>query len=151
MKKYLLLFATGIALLVLIPEGARWLNGGPLMPAAAQAPGGFNPNCTFSGNNNNNNCNQYNGTQPRSLNREDGLKKQILSDLPRDKPIIVVAIMGDSESLSFASEIYSFLKDSGFKMARDIVAQAAYVQPVKGLIVEDAGENRRFIVGANLP
>jgi hypothetical protein len=124
-------------------------------PSEAQpAPPGFNPNCTFSGNNNNNNCSQFNfGPQPRSLNQPmfDGLKKQILSELPKDKPIVVMAVSGDSEAMNFAQQIHEFMKQNGFKLQENGISQGFFSGPVKGLSVKDDGPTRTFIVGANLP
>jgi hypothetical protein len=112
MKKYLVLFAAGIALLVLIPEGARWLNGGPLMPAAAQAPGGFNPNCTF-GNNNNNNCNQYNfGPAQRRITEQQA--NIIASALSASKVKGSVAVQTDmmacTDCDSFANQLAAIIR-----------------------------------------
>ena len=82
----------------------------------------------------------------------DGLKRQILSDLPRDKPITVMTVMGDSEAINFAAQIHAFLKENGFPLAEQGgISQGAFTAPVNELNVRDDGKTRTFIVGANLP
>ena len=94
------------------------------------------------------------GPVPRHLDSQwaTSLKEQILRDVPRDKPITVVAIMGDGESIQFAMEILAYLKANGFKVTQDKnVDQALFTGPVKGQIVEPKGDGLQFIVGTNLP
>lgn len=92
------------------------------------------------------------GPIPRSLSqpRMDQLKKQISEQLPKDKPIIVVAVAGDSEALDFAYEILSYLKGNGFSVKSDEVSQIYFKGPVKGLAVSEDAEVRTLMVGANL-
>ena len=91
---------------------------------------------------------------PRSLNNEAWaatLKSQILSQLPKDKPIIVMAIAGDQEAMSLAQEIHAFLKENGFPLAEENgISQGFFSGPVKGLEIRDDEKTRTFIVGANL-
>ncbi len=95
------------------------------------------------------------GPVPRSLNNEVWavpLKAKILRELPRDKPITVMAVMGDSEAISLAQEIAAFLKANGFPLTEDGgISQGIFSGPVKGLGVRDDGKTRTFIVGANQP
>lgn len=93
------------------------------------------------------------GPVPRSLNnlQTADLKKQIVNELPKDKPIVVMAVLGDSEAISFAAEIHQFLKANDFPLKEDGISQGVFTGPVKGLTVRDDGSVRTFIVGANLP
>src|SRR5690349_12902851 len=51
------------------------------------------------------------GPIPRRMaeGRADSLKAQILRELPRDKRITVMAVMGDGEAVQFAQEIFAFM------------------------------------------
>ncbi len=93
------------------------------------------------------------GPIPRSLNqpRMESLKKQIQDQVPKDKPIIVTALLGDSEAVNFAYELQSYLKNNGYKLKEDSIDQSVFTASVKGIILRDDGETRTFIVGANLP
>jgi hypothetical protein len=80
------------------------------------------------------------------------LKAQILHDLPKDKPITVMAIMGDAEAIEFAQEIHAFMKANGFMMKeQDGVSQGVFSGPVKGLQKRDDPGGITFIVGTNTP
>lgn len=129
-------------------------------PAHAEPSSKTNPPINIAGNNNIFSLGQSGGITagtvnvgltPRSLSqpRFDGLKKQILSSLPKDKPVTVVAVMGDTEAFSFADEILKYLKENGFDA--NGVDQAVFIQPIKGLQVQHEKDKRSFIVGANLP
>lgn len=94
------------------------------------------------------------GPQSRNLDSPWGapLKAQILKDMPRDKAITVMAVMGDAEGFQLAHQIHAFLKANDFKLAEDGISQGVFSKPIKGLVVEPAGEGKLiFIVGANLP
>jgi hypothetical protein len=68
--------------------------------------------------------------------------------LPRDKPITVVSILGDSESTSFAIEIYEFLKSNGFKMHQSGITQAIFSGVPQGLARQDKPDGTvQFTVG----
>ncbi|MCU1315946.1 MAG: hypothetical protein JWN63_1268 [Candidatus Acidoferrum typicum] len=77
----------------------------------------------------------------------DALRAQILRDLPRTKPITVMALMGDNESYRFAAEIHAFLKANGFKLAEDGISQGVLNPPPRGLSINDHGDRMDFIVG----
>src|SRR5262249_31146447 len=73
------------------------------------------------------------GPIPRMLNqpRMESLKRQILSEIPKDKPIVVMAVMGDSEAINFALQIHTFLKENGFPLAEaDGISQGVFTTPV---------------------
>jgi hypothetical protein len=90
------------------------------------------------------------GQQPRSLQSPgaDALKAQILRDVPRDKTITVMALMGDADGHRFAAEIYEFLKANGFKVTPHGVAQGVVMPPPKGLLLQPRGDELEFIVGS---
>lgn len=79
------------------------------------------------------------------------LKAQILRDVPRDKPITVMAILGDGESIQLALQIHAFLKANNFKLREDGISQGVFTSLVKGLIVQPDGDGLKFIIGSNLP
>ena len=72
------------------------------------------------------------GQIPRDLEREGPLKAQMLRELPRDKEITVVGILGDTESCSFALQIQAFLKNDGF-MVKDGIAESVFAGLPRGL------------------
>lgn len=89
------------------------------------------------------------GPQQRNLDLPafSELKSQILSQLPRDKDITVMAILGDTESITFAQQIHSFLKNNSFKLKEPSgISQGVFTSPVKGLQFNP--ETDVFIVGA---
>jgi hypothetical protein len=95
------------------------------------------------------------GPIPRHLSdqRTDGLKVQILREIPKDKPVTVMAIMGDAEAIEFAQEIHTYMKANGFTMREpNGISQGVFTGPVKGLQKRDESDGSiTFIVGANLP
>lgn len=90
------------------------------------------------------------GSQPRSLANPNAteLKEQILKELPRDKPITVLCLMGDAEGFRFAAEIHAFLKANGFKLTENGISQGVFNPPPKGLAINDKGDHVDFIVGS---
>ncbi|MFZ8310592.1 hypothetical protein ACO1LC_14155, partial [Staphylococcus aureus] len=79
-----------------------------------------------------------------------GLKAQLLSQLPRDKPINITTLMGDTESIEFGLQIFKFLKDNGFPNVGDGISQSIFTgAPPHGLHFNT--NTNEFIVGANLP
>lgn len=94
------------------------------------------------------------GPTPRKLSdpRSEGLKAQILRELPRDKPITVIAVLGDGEAIQFAQEIHAFMKAQGFTMKEpNGISQSVFSGVVKGLVRQDKPDGGiDFIIGANL-
>ena len=91
------------------------------------------------------------GSQPRTLSDPQltGLKAQILRDVPRTKPITVIALMGDAESYRFGAEIHAFLKANGYNMAEPTgISQAIFTPPPVGVGLQDKGDHLDFIVGS---
>lgn len=89
------------------------------------------------------------GPPKRDMNTPwaDQLKDQIRRDLPRDKPITVMAVMGDGEAGEFAIQLQKYLAHEGFMMAEDGISQGMFSSPPINLGVEDKGDALTFIVG----
>jgi hypothetical protein len=85
--------------------------------------------------------------------RAAGLQAQILRELPKDKPITVMALMGDGEGIQFAHQIHAFMRANGFMMKEpDGISQGVFSGPIKGLQRRDEKDGSiTFIVGPNLP
>jgi hypothetical protein len=90
------------------------------------------------------------GPQQRSLSNPNTaqLKEQMLREFPRDKPIDVMCVMGDSESATFAVEIHAFLAQNGFNMAYPRISQAVFADPQKGLSIDRNSNPVRLTVGS---
>ena len=83
------------------------------------------------------------GPQQRTVT--EALRQQIRTQVPRIKPITVIAVMGDGEALRFARELHDVLKAEGFPLREDGVSQGMFSEPVDGLNFNvDTAE---FIVG----
>ncbi len=94
------------------------------------------------------------GPIPRHLSdqRAESLKAQILREIPKNKPITVMAVMGDAEAIEFAIEIHGFMKSNGFLMKEpDGVSQGVFTGPVKGIALQTRGDEFTFVVGTNIP
>lgn len=77
----------------------------------------------------------------------DDLKAQLLG-LPRDKPIDIVAVMGDSEALCLAIEVNAFLRANGFETPHPTNVSQAVFTDVPGPLTFHP-EARKLIVGSN--
>jgi hypothetical protein len=88
------------------------------------------------------------GPAPRNINAPESasLKAQMLRDLPRDKEITVMALMGDVEAAEFALQIHAFLKENGFKLKEDGISQGVFTRPPRGLSFNS--DDNTFVVGA---
>jgi hypothetical protein len=76
------------------------------------------------------------GPQPRNLNsaQAESLKAQILREIPKDRPITVMALMGDGEAIQLAQQIHEFMKANNFTMKEPGgISQGVFSGPVKGL------------------
>lgn len=87
------------------------------------------------------------GPRRRTMNSPEAtdLKRQILTTLPRDRPIEVSSVMGDAECFEFAAQLSSFLRDNGFNVSSE--SQAIFNKPVRGLQVDQTGNPIHFYVG----
>jgi hypothetical protein len=92
------------------------------------------------------------GSRKRSLSDPtfEGLKLQMLSELPRDEPITVMAVLGDRESIDFAQEIHTFLKKNEFMLKQpDRISQAIFADSPKGVgLRKEPNGELTLIVGA---
>jgi hypothetical protein len=95
------------------------------------------------------------GPIPRRLAspQAEQLKVQILNELPKGKPITVMAVMGDGEAIQFAQEVHAFMKANGFTMKEsEGISQGVFSGVTKGLGVRnDPNGEITFIVGTNIP
>jgi hypothetical protein len=86
---------------------------GPSEAQPGSAPGSFNPNCTFSGNNNNNNCNQFNlGPAQRRISQLDAstIASALLASKVKGSVVVQTDIMACSDCDSFASQLAAILQ-----------------------------------------
>jgi hypothetical protein len=80
--------------------------------------------------------------------KADRLKAQMLSDLPRDKPVTVVAMLTHEEGCRFANEIHAFLKQNGFNMKDERASCEGIVVPVVyGVKFMPEADELKVIVG----
>lgn len=79
------------------------------------------------------------------------LKEQIRREIPRDKPITVVAVMGDGEAAEFALQLHGYLKAQGYTMAEAGISQAMYSTPPTNLNVQPSAGGLEFVVGHYRP
>jgi hypothetical protein len=89
------------------------------------------------------------GPTRRSLSdpRAASLKQQMLSELPRDKPITVEAILGNGESVEFAREIHAFLKQNSFAMKEPGgISQSVFSGSPKGVSLRNEANGELTII-----
>lgn len=80
--------------------------------------------------------------------RADRLKTQMLAELPRDKPVSVIAMTTHDEGCRFAGEIHAFLKHSGFNMKdRRANCDGLVVPVVYGVQFKSEADELKVIVG----
>ena len=75
---------------------------------------------------NNNMINISQKTQ-RTLTRE--MKAQLLKEMPRDFPVRVLSMNGDTESQAYGREIHAFLAGNGFEMDQGSPTSHMFVDP----------------------
>jgi hypothetical protein len=59
----------------------------------------------------------------------DEMKAGLLRDMPRDKPVQVMGMSGNTESMAFANEIHRFLQRNGFQMMNDSATWHMFFDP----------------------
>jgi hypothetical protein len=80
--------------------------------------------------------------------RAEKFKAQLLADLPRDKPVTVLAMLNHEEGCRFAEEIHAFLGQNGFNMKDARASCDGLVVPVVyGVKFMPEGEELKLIVG----
>lgn len=71
--------------------------------------------------------------------------QQLLQALPKNKPVKVIAVMGDQEAFAFATQILGHLKANGYQA--EGVDQAVYSQPVVGQFINPTASGFEVVVG----
>lgn len=71
--------------------------------------------------------------------------QQLLQALPKNKPVRVVAVMGDQEAFAFATQILGHLKANGYQA--EGVDQAVYSEPVVGQFINSTASGFEVVVG----
>lgn len=71
--------------------------------------------------------------------------QQLLQALPKNKPVKVVAVMGDQEAVAFATQILDHLKANGYQA--EGVDQAVYSQPVVGQFINPTASGFEVVIG----
>jgi hypothetical protein len=59
----------------------------------------------------------------------DDFRAGLLRGLPRDKPIQVMGMNGNTESMAFANEIHHFLQANNFQMLNDAATWHVFFDP----------------------
>jgi hypothetical protein len=83
------------------------------------------------------------GHPPRTLDPISSA--QLKQAVPRNKKVVVVAVMGDGDAFQFANQILGFLKSEG--LDAEGVDQVVYGNPVMGQHVVDRGDRTEVIIG----
>ena len=87
--------------------------------------------------------NYHEAPKQRTLTPE--FKAEILDAIPKDRKVSVDAMMGDPESITFATEILIFLRDNGFDIESTMPNQVIFGHPVRGIIFEE--DKNRIVIG----
>ena len=83
------------------------------------------------------------GALPRQLDTTG--RGQLRSNIPKDKKVTVVAVMGDGEAFQYAKQIRDFLQDDGYDVSG--VDQAVYSEPVVGQGIVQKGDRYEVVIG----
>jgi hypothetical protein len=76
------------------------------------------------------------------------LKEALLTIVPRDKPVVVLAQLTHAEGCRFAKEIYTFLKSNGFTMKETEAGCDGVVVPIPyGVAYRAEADEFKVIVG----
>jgi hypothetical protein len=68
------------------------------------------------------------------------MRAPVLSDLPRNRPIAVVTVLADLDGNRLANEIFSFLKENGYRLKTDAVEFVPNRLLMRGCFVVDRVE-----------
>lgn len=77
----------------------------------------------------------------------EGMKKSILRQCPRDKPISVWSVAGDEETHLLALEIFKFLRSNGFLLFGDGPNGNIFLRPPKGVRLVPGEQFNELYVG----
>jgi hypothetical protein len=81
---------------------------------------------------------------------DDAMRAGLLKDLPKDKPVLVLGMNGNTESMNYAKEIYAFLKDNDYPMKdKEAGWHMFFNPPVFNVNISDGnnGTERLIVVG----
>lgn len=85
------------------------------------------------------------GPRAREMNETLGL--QLKQQIPLDKKVTVVAVLGDGEAFGFANQILQWMKSNGYRDV-DGVNQAIFSQAVSGQNINAKPDGFEIIIGA---
>lgn len=83
------------------------------------------------------------GTTRRQLDAASA--QQLLKALPKNKPVKVVAVMGDQEAFAYATQILAHLNANGY--LAEGVDQAVCSQPVVGQFINPTASGFEVVIG----
>jgi len=86
------------------------------------------------------------GPQPRELTPERGAA--LMRIMPLEKPVKIVAVLGDPESRRLSEQISRFLKVNGYNIVDE--SDAYFAEPRHGVEVHNGGPTVLVVVGDNL-
>jgi hypothetical protein len=89
----------------------------------------INQNITTNNQSGGTNTNIVNVSPKIRRTMNEALKAAFLKDLPKDKPILVMGMSGNTESMAFANEIWTFLKANGYPVKNDAAAWHMFFNP----------------------
>lgn len=75
----------------------------------------------------------------RTMN--DEMKSGLLRGLTKDKPVAVMGMNGNTESMRFANEIHSFLQSNGYQMSAETATWHMFFDPPVYTVKISPGEN----------
>ena len=88
------------------------------------------------------------GHQPKIRVLEDSLKAALLTNISRAKPVRVLGMNGNTESMNFANQIHAFLGSSGFKMESPSATWHMFFEPpVFNININDKNPQTWIVVG----
>jgi hypothetical protein len=72
--------------------------------------------------------------RPQQRRMSGEMKAELLARLPNDRPVSVLGMNGNTESMNYAREIHQFLKVSGYKMLDMDATWHMYFDPPVGTV-----------------
>ncbi|WP_133170169.1 hypothetical protein [Kumtagia ephedrae] len=88
--------------------------------------------------------------KPLQRRMSDEMKAGLLRDLPKDRPVSVMGMNGNTESMTFANEIYAFLNANGYEMKADTATWHMFFNPPVGNVnisQHDNGAEWAIVIG----
>ncbi|HWA92444.1 MAG TPA: hypothetical protein VG889_20570 [Rhizomicrobium sp.] len=88
------------------------------------------------------------GHQPRIRVLEDSLKAALLANISREKPVRILGLNGNTESMNFANQIHAFLRSSGFPMESPSATWHMFFDPpIFNININDKNPQTWIVVG----